>query len=113
MSVNNWLHLYLRKKFNLTYSFFYGSKLPQMMQCFSSQTAGCSSSETHAAASYIEVLMPVYKVFPACYSQDVATELYQSCQAPPTCSLKKAGLCYASLLNRMTCRYGIRVFHIL
>lgn len=82
------------------------------MQCFSSQTAGCSSSETHDAASYIEVLMPVYKVFPVCYSQDVATELYQLCQAPPTCSLKEAGLCYASLLNKMTCRYGVKLFRI-
>ena len=81
------------------------SKLPQMMQCFSSQTVGCSPSEAHDVGTYIDVLVPLYKLVSACYKHDLSTELYQSCQAPPTCSLKKAAECHVPLMNKVTCRY--------
>ena len=77
------------------------------MQCFSSQTVGCSPSEAHDVGTYIDVLVPLYKLVSACYKHDLSTELYQSCQAPPTCSLKKAAECHVPLMNKVTCRYVI------
>lgn len=77
------------------------------MQCFSSHTVGCSPSEAHDVGTYIDVLVPLYKLVSACYKHDLSTELYQSCQAPPTCSLKKAAECHVPLMNKVTCRYVI------
>ncbi|XP_061194923.1 uncharacterized protein LOC133203073 [Saccostrea echinata] len=79
------------------------SKLPQMLECYSTQTAGCSGSDIHDVSSYLEVLMPAYKVLPYCYSQDMSATLYRSCQPPPTCSLEEAGNCYAPLLSKTSC----------